>query len=277
MFPESINQHPADWLTLAGTVFAEFGEETQDSGNVSYGVMIGGERFFVKTAGDPGNARPYLNHAARVEYLRNAVRLYTSCPHRLLAKLLTVVESPLGPMLVYEWIDGELLYTPGAKRESSDSSLQRFRALSSSTIIRHLTDIYQLHVELEQVGWAPVDFYDGCLMYDFAADRLTVIDIDSYRLGESTNDMGRMFGSSRFMAPEEFAMGSPIDSRTSVFVMGRTALVLLSDGTLNPDALRGPVGLMTVLQRACCNDRGGRYATISAFHNAWTSVLLQMT
>ena len=42
-----------------------------------------------------------------------------------------------------------------------------------------------------------------------------------------------MFGSSRFMAPEEFERGALIDERTNVFTMGRTAAVLLADGTLH--------------------------------------------
>jgi len=41
------------------------------------------------------------------------------------------------------------------------------------------------------------------------------------------------------MAPEEFELGALIDERTNVFVMGRTALVFLSDGTLNAEAFRG--------------------------------------
>ncbi len=33
--------------------------------------------------------------------------------------------------------------------------------------------------------------------------------------------MGRMFGSTRFMASEEFELGALIDEQTNVFVMGR--------------------------------------------------------
>ena len=43
----------ADYVTSAGSVFAVFDAGTQDSGNVSYGVTVAGERFFVKTAGQP--------------------------------------------------------------------------------------------------------------------------------------------------------------------------------------------------------------------------------
>jgi hypothetical protein len=76
-----INEQPEQYLRSVGTVFAEFGALTQDSGNVSYGVQIGAERYFVKTAGRPGDPRRFLNHAARVALLRNAVRLSESCQH----------------------------------------------------------------------------------------------------------------------------------------------------------------------------------------------------
>ena len=54
-------------------VFARFGMHTQDSGNESYSLHIGGRRFFVKTT-DP-EVEVYCDHSARV---------YASCPHPIL-------------------------------------------------------------------------------------------------------------------------------------------------------------------------------------------------
>src|SRR5262245_45088204 len=110
-----INEQPEQYLSSVGTVFAEFGALTQDSGNVSYGVQIGAERYFVKTAGRPDDRRPFLNHAARVALLRNAVRLSESCQHSTLPRLFRVIESPSGPFLVYQLLDGELIGTPRAR------------------------------------------------------------------------------------------------------------------------------------------------------------------
>src|SRR5215831_8525718 len=99
---EIINEQPEQYLRSVGTVFAEFGALTQDSGNVSYGVQIGAERYFVKTAGRPDDPRPTLDHPARVALLRNAVRLRQSCDNVAMPSLYRVVESPTGPMLIYE-------------------------------------------------------------------------------------------------------------------------------------------------------------------------------
>lgn len=266
---EVIHESPEEYLRSVGTVFAEFGERTQDSGNISYGVQIATERYFVKTAGQPDDPRPFLTHPARVALLRNAVRLSASCHHPLLPKLHQVIESPSGPLLVYEWIEGELLGVRRAQRDNPASSFQRFRRLPAATIQACLDAVFDLQNELVGAGWIAVDFYDGCLIYDFASGRLGVIDLDSYRDGPSRNEMGRMFGSTRFMAPEEFELGALIDERTNVFVMGRTALVFLSDGTLDANAFRGARALFQVVARACEPERSRRYDSMAAFYGAW--------
>jgi len=266
---EFINEQPEQYLRSVGTVFAEFGALTQDSGNVSYGVQIGGERFFVKTAGRPDDPRSFLNHVARVALLRNAVRLSESCHHRTLPRLFRVIESPSGPLLVYQWLDGELIGTPRARRDDPESAFQRFRRLPAATIQGRLDAVFDLHHELAGAGWIAVDFYDGSLIYDFKSGRLGIVDLDMYREAPFRNEMGRMFGSTRFMAPEEFELGALIDERTNVFVMGRTALVFLSDGTLNADAFRGTRDLFEVVARACESDRSRRYDSMAAFYRAW--------
>jgi serine/threonine-protein kinase len=92
-------------------VFAVFDERTQDSGNISYGVLVGDRRFFVKTAGMPENSKDHLSHEQRVALLRNAVSFRRSVNHHSLPELLTVIESPHGPMLVYERVTGELRWS----------------------------------------------------------------------------------------------------------------------------------------------------------------------
>jgi serine/threonine protein kinase len=264
-----IDADAEQYLRSVGTVFAEFGDLTQDSGNISYGVQIDAERYFVKTAGNPADPRPILNHPARVALLRNAIRLRGICSHFTLPKLYRVIESPSGPLLVYQWFDGELLGVSPAQRDDPASAFQRFRSLPVSTIRRCLDAIFDLHDEIARAGWIAVDFYDGCLICDFASERLGVVDLDMYREGPFRNEMGRMFGSTRFMAPEEFELGALIDEQTNVFVMGRTALVFLSDGTLNADAFQGSRALFEVVAKACDPRRSCRFDSMAAFCRAW--------
>jgi len=54
----SVAEWPGDFVRRCGTVLAEFGPSTQDSGNVSFLVDVGPRLLFVKTAGVPGAAPP---------------------------------------------------------------------------------------------------------------------------------------------------------------------------------------------------------------------------
>ena len=253
---ERINGPPGPYLEAIGTIFATFGAATQDSGNVSYGVQVGGERFFVKTIAPEVEA--FCDHETRGALLYNAARLRRSCNHPTLPALHRIVETAHGPSLVYDWVDGECLY---GGRDDPQSAHQRFRHLPTDTILAVLDAIYDLHVRLVQRGWIAVDFYDGSLMYDFEHRAVHVVDLDNYHLGAFTNQMGRMFGSTRFMAPEEFERGALIDERTTVFTMGRTAVVCLGDD------IGGALG--EVVRRACRQEREERYSSMEEFYAAW--------
>jgi serine/threonine-protein kinase len=258
-----------DYLARAGSVFARFGADTQDSGNVSYGLAVEGSRYFVKTAGDPDDASPYLSHPDRVGLLHNAARLASSVTHPVLAPWHGIVDSAEGPMLVYGWRDGEHLGTTSSERDDPGTAFQRFRALTSDEILIVLDQLFDLHETLTEAGWIEGDFYDGALLYDFQAQELSVMDLDSYRLGPYRNDMGRMFGATRFMAPEQFELGALIDERTTLFVMARTALVLLSDGTLDPVRFRGSPSQLAVLGRAVSPAPADRQRDYAEFSQQW--------
>ena len=116
-----------------------------------------------------------------------------------------------------------------------------------------------------------MDFYDGSFVYDFDGHALHVVDVDHYHAGAFINEMGRMFGSTRFMAPEEFQRGARIDQRTNVFTMGRTVFELLSDGSDSAAAFRGSSDLMQVARRACQPFPDQRFAAMAEFHAAWVA------
>ncbi len=262
-------QRPEDFLGSAGQVFAVFDERTQDSGNISYGVLSGGRRFFVKTAGRPSDTKAFLPHVERVGLLKNAVRFSRSVEHRCLPRLLNVIESACGPMLVYEWVSGELVGVKRPRRADPASPFQRFRALPLSELLRALDVVFDFHQHAAGRGWVAADFYDGAMLYDFAARALHLVDVDNYRDRPFTNEMGRMFGSTRFMAPEEFERGARIDEITNVFTMGRVIAVFLSDGTLEPAPFRGSLALHGVMVRACREERRERFPSMKSFHAAW--------
>jgi len=236
-----------------GAVFRTFESPEVDSGNISYGIRVGPRSYFVKTAGSVDTVCA-LGHPDRITLLRNAVRLHQACRAPGLASLLNVIEATDGPLLVYEWVAGESLGGSAAHRVSATSAHARFRALPAGEIIVALDGIVKLHEALARAGWVAVDFYDGALLYDFVTGRMTVIDVDHYHAGPLVNTRGRQFGSTRFMAPEEFERGAQIDERTTVFTLGRL------------------LAMHEVMVRACQTDPASRYTTVGAFGAAWRAI-----
>ena len=166
---------------------------------------------------------------------------------------------------------------PAERRRDPAYPPVRFRALPGDDILAALDAIYDLHVVLANCGYVAVDFYDGCIMYDFKGSRTYVCDLDEYQPGPFRLDADRGFGSSRFMAPEEFQRGARIDQVTNVFTLGRTAMLLLGDGTVSFDGWVGTEEMKRVVQRATDPDRAKRYPSVRAFVDAWRCAVGQLS
>jgi len=241
----------------------------QDSGCVSYVIDQGPRRLFVKAARTSQGAESL----SRAQVLHAAVRRPSLPP------LLNAFDCPEGPAHVYEWVPGEVLYdyvTMNGERGRRDpsSAHARFRALPVPQILDALEVIYDLHVQIADAGFTAVDFYDGCILYDFDQRRTWICDLDEYRPGPFTLDAERLPGSHRFMAPEEFTRGATIDQRTNVYTLGRTAAVLLSDGDLRSDAWRSSDAMREVLLRATSPERDERFPSIAEFARTWRDASL---
>ena len=244
-------------LTSLGTVFVTI--RGHDSGCTSYGVSDGRRRWFVKAA-----------YGADIAQLRSAARFHGAVHHPSIVPLVDVREIAGGLAVVYPWVAGEVLndpYVAGAlPRDSAESALSRFRRLPVNTIVGVLDTIFDAHVEVAGRGFVAVDFYDGCILHDFATDVVRLVDLDLYRPGPYTLDADRQFGSARFMAPEEWERGASIDERTTVFTLGRTARVLLGE---EDGGWRGSAALADVAERATKSRAADRYPSVTKLLAAW--------
>ncbi|MDW7659704.1 MAG: serine/threonine protein kinase, partial [Bacillota bacterium] len=118
-------------------------------------------------------------------------------------------------------------------------------------------------------GYVAIDFYDGSILYDAKSARTLICDIDFYIRTPCTNTMGRMWGSSRFMSPEEFMLGAVIDEVTNVYAMGATAFVLLADGNRSPEAWPLGSARYAVVRKAVSEDRNDRQQSIEQLITEW--------
>lgn len=259
----------AEVVAGLGTVFTVF-DRTQDSGHVSYGVRAAdGRRLFLKTSGRPEPSPGGTSRADRAEALRRTARLQMAVDHPALVPLREVVETSDGVVLVYDWFDGELLGSPALRRQDPAEAHQRFMRLPAPEIATALDQVLTLHVALEDAGWVVGDFYDGCLMYDFTTRRIVVMDFECYRPGPYLNDQGRLPGSTRFMAPEEHQLGATVDSRTTVFGLGRMLEILLL-------ARHSLPAVAALVARATASDPDDRPASVADLHAAWSAARLEI-
>lgn len=111
-------------------------------------------------------------------------------------------------------------------------------------------------------------------MYNFNTNETKICDIDLYSKKPYVNKMGRLWGSSRFMSPEEFELNAMIDARTNVFNMGAMAFTILGGGKDRSftkwEASRD---LYEIAYRAVNENRAERYASVEEFYEEWVNVL----
>jgi serine/threonine-protein kinase len=254
----------AAYLARIGQVFHLF--DGHDSGCTAYGVLADGRRWFVKHSDQPKG----------IASLRRAIDVNRRVQHPALPRLYHTLSTPNGLALVYAWARGEPLAfgsaTPPEKRRDPSFAPVRFRALPQEQVLAAIDTIYDVHLRVAEAGLIAVDFYDGCLLYDFERKRTTVYDLDEYRPGPFVLDAERLPGSRRVMAPEEFQRLSVIDQTTNVFTLARMAVLLLGDSRPTFDAWRGTEAMKAVLVQATDPERAARYPTVRAFVDAWREI-----
>ena len=253
---EDIETYLARW----GQIFKVF--RRQDSGCISFGVWLEGRRWFVK----------HSSKARGMAGLRRSRHLHGTFDHPALPRLYNCFRTPGGLALVYEWLPGEVLYDYTASGISPDDPAgahARFRTLPIEQFLAALDTIYDVHLKLAQNGFVAVDFYDGCIMYDFDQERTYLCDLDEYRPGPFVLEADRLPGSRRFIAPEEWQRGSTIDQVTNVYTLGRTAVELLGSGYLAGRAWRGSSAVLAVVSRATSAERAARQQSVREFVAEW--------
>lgn len=250
----------AEHLRTIGSVFREF--RNQDSGFVSYGIEIDGRQWFVKhSAAGP------LRSLHRATCFHHAVR------HRSIVPLRQVLRADEELALVYPWVAGEVLYGPATARGSlartdPASAHARFRAQPVGVILDVFEEILDAHLSVSRAGFVAADWYDGCLVYDFAQRRINLIDLDEYRPGPFVVEGAPLPGSTRFRPPEHCRNGTSSDDRSTVFQLGRTAQVLLDAGDLT-GTWRAAPDLADVARIATAEDPDARYQSVAELVHAW--------
>ena len=196
--------------------------DDQDSGNICFGTEKDGQRYFVKFAGAP-TEQFGGDPADAISRLKATLPIYSDLKHENLIELIEAKEIGDGLAMVFKWADGDCMgrMYPAAHR--------RFMQLPVNDRLAVFSDILSFLECVASRNYVAIDFYDGSIMYDFANGKTTICDIDLFRKQPCVNDMGRMWGSSRFQSPEEYQRGADIDEITNVYTLGATAFALFGE------------------------------------------------
>jgi aminoglycoside phosphotransferase (APT) family kinase protein len=248
-----------------GKVFKVY--DDQDSGNICFGVQKGENRYFVKFAGAPTEQYTGMPKDA-VKRLKNTIPIYQDLAHANLIKFIKAEEVGGGFAVIFEWVDGECM------GRMYPISRQKFLQMPYSTRLAVFDDILAFHSHVIDKGYVAIDFYDGSIMYDFSAKKTAICDIDFYSKRPYSNNMGRLWGSSRFMSPEEFELGAAIDEITNVYLMGATAFALFSDYHRSLEKWQLSEELYKVALKAVSDQRDQRQKSIRQFIEEWNEVKL---
>lgn len=252
------------FLKKYGRVFRVF--DDQDSGNICFGTEGPGERLFVKFAG--ARTAEYSGDVSEaVQRLKATVPLYQAVRQRSLIKYLDSGEVGGGFAMIFEWADG------GCMGRMYERSHREIMALPDGEKLHIFAEITDFLMDIAGQGYVAVDFYDGSVMYDAPSGRVTICDIDFFRKSPAVNDMGQMWGSSRFMSPEEYELGARLDEVTNVFTLGKMGFSLFTDSDLSPERWPLTRGSFEVLMKAASPERSARYGSISEFKAHWLSSL----
>mgnify|MGYP002546434731 FL=1 len=260
------------FLSRYGRAFCVF--DRNDSGNLSFGLEQDGVRTFVKLAGLP-TCNASSEPQTAVENLRRAAQVYADVRHPNLIRLRE--HYAFGPLYVaaFDWADGECLCDHwNFDRYAADPTLspprERFRALPPEERLDAYDALLAVVQTMSARGYFAMDLYDGSLLYDFARRKMTVCDIDLAVRMPYVNRMGRLWGSSRFQSPEEYALGATVDGVTNVFTLGALAFFFFGDDRNKcAESWNVSPALYAVAVRAIRPARDERYPSVDAFADAW--------
>ena len=200
-----------------------------------YLAQKAGKRFVLKApAGDRGQ---------ELEMLRREWELSMSLSHPGLAYVFTWEEdSPVGPCLVQEWVDGRPL----------SAYLQEKPSLSARR--RIYKELLQVVSYLHRKGVLHNDLSPANILITRADDSVKIIDLGY--ADDDTHAVGKALGGTRGYASPELLAGKTVDARSDIFSLG----VLLCD--ILPDRYA------SIARRCLREDPSRRYASVEALEKA---------
>lgn len=237
---------------------------SQDSGNICYSIQTKEKRIWIK----------FLDlEKSEIENLQKVIDFYNSCTSPLISKNWELLQVNDKYLMKCDWLPGKVLNSPNENRNDDRSVYRRFMNLPFSNKLDVYGKILQFFYWLESENIIIEDFYDGCILYDFEGNNTYLCDLDHLHRGPYQLAKERQYGSSRFMAPEEFQKGSVINFTTNVYTMGATGFVLMNDNNRERNAWKQNPKIYDFLHKAVSEDQAKRFHSIKEMYCIWKEIL----
>ena len=232
------------------------------SGNLCFGAVKNGKKYFVKFAGAPKAKFDFKTPADAVTWLREAEQVYKDIRHDNLIKFVRGVEAGGGYALVFEWTDAECVGL------SFPETRDKFLSLPIKKKLACFDSVLDFHALVAEKGYVAIDFYHDQMLYDFTNDKLIICDIDFYQKSPYYGEKG-LWGSANFVSPEECEPGARMDETTMVYTMGASAFSIFADHDRSREKWPLSAESYGVIKKAVSDERRLRQRTIKDFIKEW--------
>jgi serine/threonine-protein kinase len=221
----------------------------------------GGKRYFVKFAGAP-TAQYNGETADAIVRLKETVPIYEALAHPSLIRFVRAEEIGGGFAMIFEWVDAICTHP------MYPADYRAFRQLPIDVKKQIFGEIIEFMAFVAERGYVAIDFYDGSIMWDVVNNRTIICDIDFF---QKSPYVGRvdLWGSSRFVSPEERTDGAVIDEITNVYTLGATAFCLFADSDRSSEAWTISDEQFAVVKRATSGDRNERQQSTRQLMDEW--------
>lgn len=253
------------FISRYGKVFEVF--DDQNSGNICFGTEKDGEKYFVKFAGAPTEAYDGTSEDA-IRWLKSTLPVYQDLEHKNLIRFVSSEEVGGGFAMTFQWMEG---FCMGRMYPESHQKFMQMPVEDKLIVFRDILDFLDY---VAASGYVAIDFYDGSVLYDDRQQKTTICDVDFFRKMPCKNDMGRMWGSSRFQSPEEFTRGADIDEVTNVYTAGAFAFALFGGYERTLEKWSLSEALFRVVAKATADDRSKRQQSIHQLREEWGSAMI---
>lgn len=169
--------------------------------------------------------------------------------------------------MIFKWIYG---YCMGRVCQKEHKIFMQLLTHEKLNIFFDILDFLEY---VNSNGYVAIDFYDGSIIYDSINRKITICDIDYFEKSPYVNNIGRMYGSAKFMTPEEFKFGAIIDEATNVYTAGAFAFALFGNFSRDIDDWKLSDDLFKVATKAVKDNRNERYKSIKELIKDWNYFL----